>query len=52
MADKAELGGLEMARSGNRFDGRRICGSFVSNQLIASILPSLGKYRTGENLRQ
>ena len=51
MADKAKLGGLEMAGSGNRVDGRGIRESFVSNQLIASILPSLGKRRNGEAMR-
>ena len=52
MADKAKFGGLEMAGPGNRVDGRGIRESFVSNQLIASILPSLGARRNGENLRQ
>lgn len=48
MADKAKLRGYEMAGSGNRADGRGIRESFVSNLLIASILPSFGERRNGE----
>src|SRR5689334_21521267 len=48
MAGEAKLGRLRMAGSGNRFDGGGIGESFVSDQFIASILPSPGEGRNGE----